>query len=372
MAARERTKVRREVSPTPDVSPDGHHSALSVVPAIDAPPSINPGFLPVRARTLPEPAELFTRLKSGDRSALSKCITLVESELPAHRKIAGQLLTMALEDSGPAVRVGITGVPGVGKSTLIEELGLQLVEGGHRLAVLAVDPSSTATRGSILGDKSRMGRLANHEAAFVRPSPTSGALGGVAHQTRETITLCEAAGYDVVFVETVGVGQSETAVNGMVDCFLLLMLAGAGDELQGIKRGIMESADLIAITKADGDNVVRSEVAAGQVRAALKFIAAPSSGWRPEVMRCSARDRDGITDLWVAVQRYIGFVRANGAFEARRSDQAVHWMRDLVHEAVLRSWASKQGLAELQAELERKVRAGTLTPRSAAERLIGG
>jgi LAO/AO transport system kinase len=340
------------------------------MPAIDQPPSINPSIRPVRARELPDPEDLFSRLVAGERGALSKAITMVESELPAHRKVAGALLTKALQNPPATIRVGITGVPGVGKSTLIEVLGLQLVEMGHRLAVLTVDPSSASTHGSILGDKSRMGRLANHDSAFVRPSPTSGALGGVAHQTREAISLCESAGYDVIFVETVGVGQSETAVHGMVDCFLLLMLAGAGDELQGIKRGIMERADVIAITKADGDNVVRSEVAAGQVRAALRFVAPPANGWQTQVLRCSARDQAGVSMLWDAVSAYFGFVRKNGSFANRRSEQAVNWMRDLVQESVLRAWESRPGLSNLQRELERKVRAGTLTPRSAAERLI--
>jgi LAO/AO transport system kinase len=346
-------------------------SALNVMPAAaEAPPSINPGLRPIRRRPLPDPEQLFESIRSGDRAALSRGITLVESEHPAHREVASRLLAEALQNPPPSVRIGITGVPGVGKSTLIETLGLWLVERGHRLAVLAVDPSSASTHGSILGDKSRMGRLSNHEAAFVRPSPTSGALGGVAHQTREAISLCEAAGYDVIFVETVGVGQSETAVFDLVDCFLLLMLTGAGDELQGIKRGIMERADLIAITKADGDNRTRAEVAAGQVRAALRFVAPPPSGWRPDVLRCSAQTQAGVPELWGAVEKYFEHVRSNGSFDHRRSDQAVHWMRDLVRETLLRRWRSKPGLAELQADLEKSVRAGRITPRSAAERLI--
>lgn len=347
-------------------------TALQVKAATTPPPSINPYLRRPAPRPLPDPEVLFAQIQAGDTAALSRGITLIESALPAHRRLAADLLSLALQNPSKAIRIGITGVPGVGKSTLIEALGLWLADQGHRIAVLAVDPSSSVTGGSILGDKSRMAKLANHDSAFVRPSPTGGALGGVAHQTRESISLCEAAGFDVVLVETVGVGQSETAVYNLVDCFLLLMLGGAGDELQGIKRGIMESADVIAVTKSDGDNRVRAEIAAGQVRAALHFVAPRASGWTTDVLCCSSQTHEGILELWTAVSRYFDHAHGQGLFDQRRREQAVRWLRDLVEESVLQTWRSKPGRAELQAELERKVRAGILTPRSAAERLISG
>lgn len=348
-----------------------HDSALSVMEGVAPPPSINPHLTLQRRKPLPDAATLLTQIRQGDRAALSRAITLVESALPAHRQVAGELLEQTLPFSGNAIRVGITGVPGVGKSTLIEALGRLLVEThGHRLAVLAIDPTSTATRGSILGDKSRMHFLATHPNAYIRPSPTGGSLGGVAHQTREAIQLCEAAGFDVVFVETVGVGQSEVAVHGMVDCFLLLMLAGAGDELQGIKRGVMEMADVLAITKADGENLPRARVARQQVINALRLLIPREDGWRPEVRLCSALENTGLNELWEDVRTFIRRAQENGTFARRRADQAATWMKDLIQRALLEGILEVPEVQAHRQEMETQVRAGVLTPRRAAENVL--
>src|SRR5690606_4551418 len=276
---------------------------------------------PVRARRLLSVDAYVDGILRGDRVVLGRAITLVESALPAHQELAEAILERCLPHAGRSVRVGITGVPGVGKSTFIEALGTRLTAAGRRLAVLAIDPSSTRTGGSILGDKTRMGRLANDPAAFVRPSPSGGSLGGVARRTRETIFLCEAAGFDTVFVETVGVGQSEVSVQAMVDFFLLLVLAGAGDELQGIKRGIVEMADGIAITKADGDNVKAAQLARSQYRHALHLYPPRPSGWKPHVHLCSALTGAGIENVWRDMEAFFAFTRANGSFEQHRQAQ---------------------------------------------------
>lgn len=348
---------------------DEASDALSVKPGGLA-PSLPPRSAPRRKPDLPVP-ELFSRLRQGDRGALSRGITLIESALPAHRPLAAELLDLAIQHSGRSLRVGISGVPGVGKSTLIETLGLHVLDTSERrLAVLTIDPSSESSHGSILGDKSRMSRLSVHEQAYVRPSPTGGCLGGVAHQTREAIQLCEAAGCSVVFVETVGVGQSETAVHAMVDCFLLLTLAGAGDELQGIKRGIMEMADVIALTKCDGENRNRAKLAQGQLIRALMMFPASPDGSRPEVLLCSALERSGIAELWTSVQAFVGRRTASGWFDRRREDQSVAWMHDLVRRSFFDTWFEQPAVQELNHRLEREVRTGALTPRRAAEHLL--
>lgn len=319
---------------------------------------------------LPVP-ELFRRLREGDRGALSRGITLIESTHPLHRLQAAELLDLALQYSGRSVRVGITGIPGVGKSSLIEALGLHVVDSlGKRLAVLTVDPSSVTSHGSILGDKSRMARLSVHPSAFIRPSPSGGCLGGVAHQTRETIQLCEAAGCNVVFVETVGVGQSETSVHAMVDCFLLLTLAGAGDELQGIKRGIMEMADVIALTKSDGENLIRTRLAQGQLVRALMMYPPDGDGERPEVLLSSAVNGSGIVELWEALQRFLNRAQSAGRFLERRQKQSVAWMHDLVRRALLDAWFEREDVLGLKESLEAQVRLGGLTPRKAAQLLL--
>ena len=275
-----------------------------VMGGVDAPPSVNPNLVRRVRPGLPSVSVLLESLLKGDRAVLSRAITLIESTRPADKALSGELLDKALPFAGKSRRVGITGVPGVGKSTLIEELGLHVLEDtSASLAVLAIDPSSEGAHGSILGDKSRMPRLATHERAFIRPSPTSGSLGGVAHQTREAMLLCEAAGCTAVFVETVGVGQSETSVRAMVDCFVLLVLAGAGDELQGIKRGVMEMADLVAVTKSDGDNLNKAKLARHQVESALHFFSAPEDGWSPPVLLTSAVARTGVAELWTEIEK---------------------------------------------------------------------
>ncbi len=338
---------------------------------VKRPPSLNPHRQPPKPKALPSPPSLARRLEQGDRSALARAITLVESSHQAMRPIAGELLDLTLPLAGKAKRIGITGVPGVGKSNLIEALGRYLIEErGLSLAVLAIDPSSTATRGSILGDKSRMPWLGTHDSAYVRPSPSAGSLGGVAHKTREAMQLCEAFGFKVIFVETVGVGQSEVAVHSMVDCFLLLMLAGAGDELQGIKRGVMEMADILAITKVDGENEVRAKVARQQAENALHMIAQPPSGWKPSVKLCSAKSGSGLAGLWDEVEAFIAHVSKDGWLERRRGEQAGKWMKDLVDRALLESFYGRAEVSALQGLLSAQVRAGQVTPRRAAELLL--
>ena len=307
---------------------------------------------------------------AGERAILGRAITLVESCKHAHAGPAQELLQRLLPHTGKAHRIGITGVPGVGKSTAIDQLGMNLVEQGHKVAVLAVDPTSTRSGGSILGDKTRMARLTQSRAAFIRPSPTSGTLGGVAGKTREVMALVEAAGFDVVIVETVGVGQSELAVAGMVDFFLVLMLAGGGDDLQGIKRGIVEMADLIAITKADGDNVARARRAAAVYQGALAILTPGSPNWAAPVLTISAGENRGLDELWARIVEHKERMMASGEFAARRGGQAVAWMRDLLQERLLSELRAKASVAQRMAELEGEVRAGARTPAHAVGELV--
>ncbi|MCF8228345.1 MAG: methylmalonyl Co-A mutase-associated GTPase MeaB [Bacteroidales bacterium] len=309
--------------------------SLKVNKGVDQPTQINTDalqrFRSAKKADLP-PDEYLEGLRSGNRSIFSKAITLVESTLPRHQDIAQQIIEKCLPYSGDSVRVGITGVPGVGKSTFIEALGLYLIGQGKKIAVLAIDPSSERSKGSILGDKTRMEDLANHDHAFIRPSASAGSLGGVARKTKESIILCEAAGYDVIFVETVGVGQSETAVHSMVDFFLLLMLAGAGDELQGIKRGIMEMADAILINKAEGDNLHKARMAKREYQNALHLYPANPSGWSPVVDLCSALQKKGIENVWSMIEKYITLTKANGYFSRNRKEQAINIMFDSINQ----------------------------------------
>jgi LAO/AO transport system kinase len=300
-------------------------SALKVMEGIEQPAPINPRFVSgKRTVAVNQPASWYVDgIRNDDRSILSRAITLVESSLPAHYQLAQEVIEACLPFSGQSVRIGITGVPGVGKSTFIEAFGSRIIQKtGKKLAVLAIDPSSQRTKGSILGDKTRMEKLTNNPNAFIRPSPSAGSLGGVAQKTRESIILCEAAGYEIVFVETVGVGQSETEVHGMVDFFLLLMLAGAGDELQGIKRGIMEMADAIAINKADGDNKPKAELARREYANALHLFPPPDSGWIPQTNTCSAYTGDGIPEIWNMIDAYISETKQNGYFDQKRREQS--------------------------------------------------
>ena len=306
-------------------------------------------------------------LLRGDRAALARAITLMESKRADHRAAARALLHGLMPRTGKAVRVGITGVPGVGKSTLIDALGSMLTAQGCRVAVLAVDPSSTRTGGAILGDKTRMARLAADPNAYVRPSPTSGTLGGVAAKTRETMLLCEAAGFDVILVETVGVGQSETAVAELTDFFLVLMLPGAGDELQGIKRGILEVADMVAINKADGDNAPRATRAQAQYRAALHLMRA---GAEPEVLTCSALEGTGIAALWSSIETHLGTRSASGELARRRRAQQVDWMWAMIQDGLRAALRAHSEVAALIPTLETEVREGQVTPTSAALRVL--
>jgi LAO/AO transport system kinase len=315
-------------------------------------------------------SELIAGLRNGDRRALARAITLVESRRPDHRAEAIELLDTILDRTGNSIRIGITGPPGVGKSTFIEALGLHVLAHGHQLAVLAVDPSSARTGGSILGDKTRMGELSAEPAAFIRPSPGAGHLGGVARRTREAMLLCEAFGFDVVIVETIGVGQSETEVADMVDLFVLLVSPGGGDELQGIKRGIMELADLVVVNKADGD----LEAAAGRTRAdyanAVHLLQPKWNGWATRALQCSAIERRGIDAVWQAVEEFQHAVRASGELDAHRQRQAVAWLWSEVDDSLLDAFKAHPKVQTLVPALEEAVAAGKTSPTAAARKLL--
>jgi LAO/AO transport system kinase len=312
-------------------------SALKVNEGINQPSSVNKNalkrFRKIKRKDL-SIEEFVKGIRKGDRTVLSKAITLVESSKPEHSATAQKIIEKCLPYAGKSIRIGITGVPGVGKSTFIEALGSKITTQGHKLAVLAIDPSSERSGGSILGDKTRMESLAGDPNAFIRPSPSAGSLGGVARKTRESVILCEAAGFDTIFIETVGVGQSETAVRSMVDFFLLLMLAGAGDELQGIKRGIMEMADGIAITKADGSNKQKAEMAKVEYANALHLFPLPRSKWSPQVYTCSSMTEEGIENLWNSINHFKAFTVNNGFFKLNRREQARYWMYESINETL--------------------------------------
>jgi LAO/AO transport system kinase len=312
---------------------------------------------------------LAKELRSGHRAALARAITLIESRRGDHQAAARDLVQALLRDTGKAIRVGITGAPGVGKSTTIDALGMFLIERGHKVAVLAVDPSSARTGGSILGDKTRMARLSASGSAFIRPSPASGTLGGVAAKTREAMLLCEAAGFDVVLVETVGIGQSETAVCDMTDFFLALMLPGAGDELQGIKKGLVELADMIAINKADGDNIKRANLAAAEYRGALHILTPRSENWRPPVMTYSALTETGIDPLWQKILDHRTVMKASGEFEARRREQQVKWMWSMLEQRMMARLRADPAIRARVKKIEAEVADGRITPALAAEQI---
>ncbi|RAV15778.1 methylmalonyl Co-A mutase-associated GTPase MeaB [Mycolicibacterium sp. GF69] len=314
--------------------------------------------------------DLSSAVADGDRAALARAITLVESTRADHREQAQELLLELTSHAGNALHVGITGVPGVGKSTAIEALGMYLIEQGHKVAVLAVDPSSTRTRGSILGDKTRMARLAVHPDAYIRPSPTSGTLGGVAKATRETIVLLEAAGFDVVLVETVGVGQSEVTVANMVDTFVFLTLARTGDQLQGIKKGVLELADIVVVNKADGEHALEAKRAARELAGAIRLIYPRETLWRPPVLTMSALEGIGLEELWKTVLKHRDVLTEAGEFESRRRAQQVEWTWSMVRDAVLDRVLSNPRVKQVRAEIERQVRDGDLTPALAAQQLL--
>ena len=348
-------------------------SSLKVHKGIPQPPSVNPDVLTKSGRKKRKKYsadEFVSGILSGNRTILSQAITLVESSLPEHYETAQAIIEKCLPFSARSTRIGITGVPGAGKSTFIETFGLHILSEGRKLAVLTIDPSSNRTKGSILGDKTRMEQLSIHPGAFIRPSPTTGTLGGVARKTRETIILCEAAGFDTILIETVGVGQSETSVHSMVDFFLLLMLAGAGDELQGIKRGIMEMADLIAITKADGANKQLAENARVSFQNALHLFPKKSSGWIPRVLTCSALTNTGIKELWEIIMEYITSTRNSGYFDVFRKEQAIITMHDTILEYLNKSFYNNKEVKLLVPEIERQLHEGTITSYKAAVKLL--
>jgi LAO/AO transport system kinase len=317
-----------------------------------------------------DPDALLDGLRNGHRAALARAITLVESTRREHQQTAQNLLQKTLPFAGRAHRIGITGVPGVGKSTTIDQLGMNLIAMGKSVAVLAVDPTSSRTGGSILGDKTRMSRLSQSPSAYIRPSPTSGTLGGVARKTRETMALCEAAGFDIVIVETVGVGQSETTVADMVDVFVVLLLAGGGDDLQGIKKGIIELADIVGINKADGDNVARATRAMADYQAALHILADVTPEWHPPVLTLSGLSNIGLDRLWSEIERHRGALTASGAWATRRSNQAVRWMRAMLEDELMATLRSNEHVASRLGALEAEVRAAQRTPQSAVAEIM--
>lgn len=334
---------------------DEQFGGLTVNKGVSQPPVVNPYLRKRRRRALPTSGELVEGILKGDITTLARAVTLVESLSADHQAIAQEVIEKCLPHSGHSRRIGITGVPGAGKSTSIDVFGLHVLKRGGKLAVLAIDPSSERTKGSILGDKTRMEKLSVHPDAFIRPSPSAGSLGGVARKTRETIVLCEAAGFNNIFVETVGVGQSETAVHSMVDFFLLIQLAGTGDELQGIKRGIMEMADGIVINKADGDNIQRAQLAQTQFRNALHLFPPTASGWSPEVLTYSGYFELGIPEVWDMIDRYFAFVDANGYFERKRSEQARYWMYETIDEQLRAHFYRNPEIERMLAEREIRV-----------------
>ena len=349
---------------------DTHHEcALTVTEGVENQPVVNPYFVRKKKRALTT-EEYVEGILQGNITTLSQAITLVESSNPDHYAQAQEIIEKCLPHAGKSVRIGITGVPGAGKSTFIEAVGNMVTSLKHKLAVLAIDPSSERSGGSILGDKTRMESICNNPSVFVRPSPSAGSLGGVARKTRETIVLCEAAGFDVIFIETVGVGQSETAVHSMVDMFMMLQISGAGDELQGIKRGIMEMADGIVINKADGDNLERARLAATQFRNALHLFPAPESGWTPQVLTYSGFYNLGVKEVWDMVYKYIDFVKDNGYFEYRRNEQSKYWMYETINEQLRDSFYHNPTIEAMLADKESQVLKGNLTSFVAAKNLL--
>ena len=350
-------------------------SALHVQEGIDQPEAMNPEAARRFRSAIPKELDTDAYVKgilAGNRSLLSKAITMVESALPRHQELAREIINACVPHTGRSIRVGITGVPGVGKSTFIEALGKYLTAKGNKIAVLAIDPSSRRTKGSILGDKTRMEDLANDPGAYIRPSSSAGTLGGVARNTRESIILCEAAGFNIIFVETVGVGQSETAVHSMVDFFLLLMLAGAGDELQGIKRGIMEMADAIVINKADGDNIAKAGLAAREYKNALHLFPASPSGWSPRVLTASATENKAIVETWEMIEKYVAITRESGYFGNRRQEQALQAFTDTVEEAIRQKFYQSETVANQINAIRHDILSGKISPYEAARQLTVG
>lgn len=344
---------------------------LNLNEGIEQPPNINPYLLSTNQKKHKLSLDDYVNgIKAGNRTILSKAITLIESTLPEHQSLSRQIVEACLPFSSKSIRIGVTGVPGVGKSTFIESFGKLLLAKNHKLAVLAIDPSSERSGGSILGDKTRMENLSVHPNAFIRPSPSGGSLGGVARKTRETIILCEAAGFDTIIIETVGVGQSETVVHSMVDIFILLMLAGAGDELQGIKRGIMEMVDILIITKADGNNVEKCNIAAKEYTNALKYMSLSESGWKPKVLKCSSVTGLGMNDIWETLQQYFKYVKSNNYFAQRRQYQSKYWMYETISELLKEHFYGTKAVKEIIQKLEQDVIQNKISSIAAAEKII--
>ncbi len=353
---------------------DPEFAGLNVNQGIEPLPSVNEDsvkrFLKHKKKRTLSVQQYVDGILNGDITILSQAVTLVESSKPEHQEIAQEIIVKCLPFSGNSIRVGITGVPGVGKSTFIEAMGKYITSQGKKLAVLAIDPSSERTKGSILGDKTRMEDLSTDANAYIRPSPSAGSLGGVARKTRETIVLCEAAGFSHIFIETVGVGQSETAVHSMVDFFLLLMLAGAGDELQGIKRGIMEMADAITINKADGNNIEKAGLARIQYQNALHLFPATESGWKPQVLTCSAFMKTGISEIWNTIGEYLTHAKGNGYFQFKRNEQSKYWMYESINEQLRNDFYQNEQIKMMLEESEQKVLKEEISSFVAAKKLL--
>lgn len=348
-------------------------SALNIREGVGQPPVINPDIMKnigSKRRKLLSAEEYISGIISGKRSILGQAITLIESSNPRHVELAQEVIEGCLRHGGNSVRIGITGIPGAGKSTFIEAFGTILTATGRRVAVLAIDPSSAGTGGSILGDKTRMERLSNDPNAFIRPSPSAGTLGGVARKTRETIIICEAAGYDTIMVETVGVGQSETTVSAMVDFFMLIIVSGTGDELQGIKRGIMEMAQMVVVNKADGNNRLKAEQTAAEFRNALHFFPPPASEFTPVVTTCSSKEGTGIIEIWNTINDYVTLTKRSGYFDKRRKEQAVLCMHDFIAGYLKDSFYCNHDVAGILKKVEKQLRAGKITSYKAAYILL--
>ncbi len=346
-----------------------HDSALIVNDGVEQPPVVNPAFKKPKRRELTA-GQYMEGILGGDISILARAITLIESSNPDHHALASEIISRCLPHAGRSKRIGITGVPGAGKSTFIEAIGNRATAHGNRLAVLAIDPSSERSKGSILGDKTRMESLSGRTDVFIRPSPSAGSLGGVARRTRETVILCEAAGYDTVFIETVGVGQSETAVHSMADLFLLLQISGAGDELQGIKRGIMEMADMVVITKADGDNIDRARLAEAQITSALRLFPEPDSGIRPTVCTTSSLTGEGLESLWTKIDDWFDQVKANDWFNRNRARQNKYWMYKTIEEELLDRFYRNPAVESALPAYEERVARGEVSSFEAARQLL--
>lgn len=352
---------------------DKENLSIKFKEGVSQPPNINPVIISIKARKSRNKYsvdEYVEGILSGNRTILSQAITMVESSRPEDYDTAQAIIERCLSVSGRSVRIGITGAPGAGKSTFIESFGLHIADSGRKISVLAIDPSSRNSKGSILGDKTRMNKLGVHPNAFIRPSPSAGTLGGVARKTRESIILCEAAGFDTVVVETVGVGQSEISARSMVDFFLLLMIAGAGDEIQGIKRGIIEMADAIAVTKADGQNIVQAENAKHLFKNAMKLFPPAQSGWVPQVFTCSAHYNTGIREIWNMINDYMKLAKDTGYFDELRKQQAVICMHDTISDYLNNSFYSNADVNSFLPELEKELYNGTITSYKAASELL--